>query len=407
MKLTIGDKTYRILERAPQPITKVAGGGTDEQKYPRLGWARYDPAKRRENIRKWIDKYRRGGPYADAIDSYWLFTLANGYKFVCEDGAEQLRDQVQAWADKVEVDLDSIMAQGILSTILAGDGYQEIVSTAGDGIWGVLTRDPSMFEKVYDEYGRVTGYKQFTKIGAEAMGDKGTEINPEILINLVLFRIPGDIYGLSIWERADDDIQRDCDIIESVAKAVHRHGTPKQQWNVGTPENPASNAEMKAIENEIDKMDAKTDFVTSNTEITMLDTTGISNVDTYSNVSLQRTACSLGVPEEMLGLGRGSTEATATVRMDTFLKKIGTIQSIVARTYTRALIDRITDNPGKVWIEFNAPPKDMLKIAQTIQALAGANMTDPFSIFTRDEMRAEMGKEPMEEKEIDDEIEEV
>jgi hypothetical protein len=49
----------------------------------------------------------------------------------------------------------------------------------------------------------------------------------------------------------------------------------------------------------------------------------------------------------------------------------------------------------------------MLKIAQTIQALAQANMADPFSIFTRDEMRAEMGKEPMQEKEIDDGIEEV
>jgi len=346
--------------KQPDPVTKIKGGASDENKYARLGWD--DNKDPREKIAKWISRYKRGGPYADAIDAYPLYVLSSGYQFVCEEGAEPLRDKVQQWADQVHVDLDAVIWQGVLSAILAGDSYQEVIGTRSGDIWGVVTREASSFRKEYDAYGRITGYRQFTKSGIEAVGDQGTPIEPDKIINLILFQSPGEVYGLSIWERADDDIQRDCDIIESTTKAIHRHGTPKQQWDIGTPENPASDADFDNVEKEIKTVSAKTDFVTSNTRINMLDTSGVSNVDTYSNVSLQRVACALGVPEEMLGLGRGSTEATATVRMKSFLDKISTIQSIVARTYSRLLLDKITGVPGAVWIEFNdVSPEDEAK----------------------------------------------
>jgi len=141
---------------------------------------------------------------------------------------------------------------------------------------------------------------------------------------------------------------------------------------------------------------AKTDFVTSNTRINMLDTSGVSNVDTYSNVSLQRVACALGVPEEMLGLGRGSTEATATVRMKSFLDKISTIQSIVARTYSRLLLDKITGVPGAVWIEFNdVSPEDEAKKAGWIAQLRQG--PDPDAVVPADWAREQFGIPPDED----------
>jgi hypothetical protein len=376
---------------AQQPITKIKGGGSESNPYKRLGWE--DKTDRRQKISRWMDRYRRGGPYADAIDAYPLFCLTNGYELNCEEGYEPLKDRVQAWMDEPQVDLDKIMWQGILSAILAGDAYQEVVAIRGGGVYNVLTRDPGTFTKVYDEFGNVTEYRQYVKSGAEAYSDKGISITPDVIINLQLFQIPGDVYGLSLWERADDDIQRDCDVIESVTKAVHRHGTPKQQWNIGTPESPASEADFDAVEDEIEKINAKTDFVTTNTQINMLDTGGVANVDTYSNVSLQRTACALGVPEEMLGLGRGSTEATATVRMSAFLDKISTIQKIVERTYNRALIDKITGTPGKVWIEFaDVSPEDEEKKARWMALLRSG--LDPDAIVPAAWAREQLGIPP-------------
>lgn len=383
--------------KGPDPLTKVVGGGSDENQFNRIGWD--DKTDPRSKIKKWVERYRRGGPYADAIDAYPLFTLTNGWELACEEGQEGLKDKVQDWCDQEQVDLDAIMWQGILSAILAGDAYQEVILDKINEPWGIVTRDPSSFRKEYDAFGRITGYRQFTQIGAFASSDKGTPINPDRIINLILFQTPGDIYGLSIWERADDDIQRDCDIIESTTKAIHRHGTPKQQWDIGTADNPASEADFDSVEKEIEKIRAKTDFVTCNTRINMLDTSGVPNVDTYSNVSLQRTACALGVPEEMLGLGRGSTEATATVRMKAFLDKISTIQEIVARTYSRKLIDRITGQPGMVWIEFNdVSPEDEKKKAEWMALLRTG--PDPDAVVPAEWAREQFGIPPDESPEL-------
>jgi len=383
---------------APEPQTRIVGGGSDDNPYKRIGWD--DKTNRRQKIKRWMTKYRRGGPYADAIDAYWLFALSNGWKLACEEGNEAPKDRVQAWLDQPHVDLDDILKQAILSAKLAGDAYQEIIPTrAGDGVWGVVTRDPSSFRKEYDAYGRITGYRQF--VDEENPADQGILIAPDRILNLVLDQAPGDVYGLSIWERAEDDIERDCDIIESTTKAIHRHGTPKQQWAVGNDERPATDADLRAVEKEIKTVSAKTDFATSHdVAINMLDTTGVANVDTYSNVSLQRVACALGVPEEMLGLGRGSTEATANVRMGTFLDKISTIQQIVARTYSRALIDRITGVPGVVWLEFNdVNPDDESKIADWIAKIRQSNPLDPDAIVPAAWARERLGIPPDEQEE--------
>jgi len=383
---------------APEPQTRIVGGGSDDNPYKRIGWD--DKTNRRQKIKRWMTKYRRGGPYADAIDAYWLFALSNGWKLACEEGNEAPKDRVQAWLDQPHVDLDDILKQAILSAKLAGDAYQEIIPTrAGDGVWGVVTRDPSSFRKEYDAYGRITGYRQF--VDEENPADQGILIAPDRILNLVLDQAPGDVYGLSIWERAEDDIERDCDIIESTTKAIHRHGTPKQQWAVGNDERPATDADLQAVEKEIKTVSAKTDFATSHdVAINMLDTTGVANVDTYSNVSLQRVACALGVPEEMLGLGRGSTEATANVRMGTFLDKISTIQQIVARTYSRALIDRITGVPGVVWLEFNdVNPDDEAKVADWIAKVRQSNPLDPDAIVPAAWARERLGIPPDEQEE--------
>jgi len=374
---------------SPTPQTRIVGGGTEDNIFARLG--RDDRTDPRAKIKRFMKNYRRGGPVADALDAYPLFTLANGYELVCEKGSEALKDRVVTWCDQPQVDLDSTLWDGILSAIIAGDGYQEIIQDRGGGVWGVVTRDPSSFRKKYDEFGRLQYYEQILD-GFGEIEKKPVQIEPDRILNLILFRAPGDVYGQSIMDRAEDDINRDLDVIESITKAIHRHGTPKQQWAMGSDENRASDADLKAVRTEIQTMKAMTDFATTHdTKINMLDTAGVQNVDVYSNVSLQRLACALGVPEEMLGLGRGSTEATAVVRMKAFLDRISTIQGIVARAYSRGLIDRITGVPGAVWIEFNdTSVDDEKKVADLIAVLAKLDQFDPWAVITPEWVRERM-----------------
>ena len=376
--------------KAPDPQTRIVGGGSDKNPFTRLGFGA--EGQRRTNLKKYREIYRKGGPVADAIDAYPLFTLTNGWQLVCEDGKEGQKDRVQMWMDQPQIDFDAIMWQGIIDAMVCGTAFQEIVPDRAGDLWGVLPRDASSFTIQYDDHGRITGY---TQAYADTMGieTQQKQIDADRILTLTLLPIPGDVYGVSVIGRAYDDIMRDCDIVESLTKAMHRHGTPKQQWRVGSDDNRASTADLKDVENEIEQIDAKTDFVTTHdVEITALDTTGIVGATDFSNLSLQRLSCALGVPEEMLGLGRGSTEATATVRMRAFLDKISTIQEIVARTYSRQVIDRITQEPGAVWIEFNdVSPEDEAAKAAWITNVMKATPLDPFSVVPQEWIREQFG----------------
>lgn len=391
--MSIRTDLARIIAGKPkQPANPVTKGGrsvTEKNPYARIG--RDGEGDRRASIRRFLKNYKRGGPYADMVDAYHLFVLAPGYEFKCDKEDKGLKDKVVAWCDQSHVDLDFIMQQGILSAKLAGDAYQEIIPTRdGKDIWGVITRDPSTFDKDVDDYDRVQGYTQYIQRSG-GFGEEPIPVEEDRIINLMLDCIPGSVYGQSVWDRAEDNINQDCDIVESVTKAMHRHGTPKTAWQLGSEENRATEVDIKDFRKEVEEMDAKTDMVvTHDTKPVPMDTTGINNVDVYSNVSLQRLACALGVPEEMAGLGRGSTEATATVRMDTFLKRIVAIQQVVARTYNRKLIDRITGQPGKVWIEFNEiKPEDFLKLADAISKIRSG--VDPDAVIDENEAREKLG----------------
>jgi len=389
--VNIRKRLIRLLAKDPDPVSRVVPGRDEKNPFARNG--RDDNATRRKKVERWIRMYERGGPVADAIDAYALFALTNGYDLVCESGAERLKEQVQAWFDQPWVDMDQIFADGILSAVLAGDAYQEIIPTrTGQGVWGIVSRDPSTFSKNCDEYGRVISYSQFVP-GRTGFTDEEIQIEPDRMLSFSLFHIPGQIYGLSLMDRAEDDINRDCDTIESITKAIHRHGTPKNQWAIGSDEHRATAADLEDVEKQIEKQDAKTDYVTHHdVVIKPLDVSGIQNADTYSNIMLQRVACALGVPEEMLGLGRGSTEATATVRMKVFMDKISTIQQRVARAYNRQLIDRITGRPGAVWIQFrDVSPEDEAAKAAWIAQIMQATPLDQFSVLPQAWVREQFG----------------
>lgn len=248
----------------PVPQTRVVGGGSDDNPYPRLGFG--PEGERRKNIVRWRDIYRQGGLYADLIDAYPLYCLTNGWELACEDGAETLKEKVQAWLDEPWNDLDSIMWQGILDAVICGTAFQEILPDQGTyGIWGLIPRDAATFRIKYDATGRIIGYAQII----EDIPGNPREISIDVdrMLTLTLFPIPGNPYGASIVQRAIDDIMRDCDIIESITTALHRHGTPKHVWNVGSAENPASPGDLDKVRDEIEKIDKMTDFVVTHDTI--------------------------------------------------------------------------------------------------------------------------------------------
>ena len=68
-------------------------------------------------------RYVQGGPVREAIDSYALFALSNGFYYDGND--EGLVSDTQSRLD--ELDIESSMWQGIVDALVFGDAFQELV----------------------------------------------------------------------------------------------------------------------------------------------------------------------------------------------------------------------------------------------------------------------------------------
>lgn len=344
-------------------------------------------------------RYIQGGPVREAIDSYALFTLSNGFYF--EGSNETLVHEVEARAD--ELNLEGSIWQGIIDALVFGDGFQELVPGSGEraeDIVMILPRPAKMFDIITDEHGLKIGYKQFRDGG---MQREGLPLALDQLLHVSLFHVGGSKYGLSLIGTAKDDIDRDTRMISSLVDGIEAHGKPRYHAKVGQPGEDIAQPVLDRIADQLDDLQTNCELVTcADTEIAVLDAAGIGNTKVYSDLTLQRMACGLGVPEEVLGLGRGSTEATATVRHRCFEMKIGTIHHRLERIYGLQLIDRLAGIDGAVKLRFNdVSPEDELKEVDYVTKVLNADPIRPLA--TRQWAQARL-KLPLDGEEEDDAI---
>ena len=335
------------------------------------------------NEQKTLDEYRKwydnGGLVAQAIDTHPLDCLTNGYRLEGED--ENLIKIVQDRLDAM--DTYGLMFQAIRDAVLVRHGVLEVIKTRGNDFLRLVPCMSETFTQNTDEKGNVVGYTQ--EIYA-ASGEK----------RIVQFAPDGIVWfdaGLWLMDRAKDDIIRDTHIIESIAKSIERHGFPRYHIKVGAEGEEVDQTTMDAIAKEFEELKVEQEFMTvRGVDIVNIDNAGVMNVRLYNDVSIERLAMAFGVPEEMLGLGRGSTEATATVRKQAFFDRIASLQQRFARVWNIQVIDRITKKPGSVKMVFNdiSVEDEMMKM-NYIKALASINPADPQALASFEWMRDYLG----------------
>lgn len=286
--------------------------------------------------------YRAGGLISMAIDSYPLFALSSGWELT---GAPTQVKNIKAWLD--QIDIDALMWQGMVDSLVYGDGIQENVKSRKGDLLYLVPRNPKYFTIDVDEWGMIQSYTQ-------RANDKVTVLLPENITNLALFTLSGESYGQSLIQRAIDDVMRDTKTAESTAIAIERHGYPRVHVKCGSEDNHYNDEEKKAVAREFEELKADNEFVSNpDIEIVAIDTQGVGKIKDYNEWSLSRLLGALGVPSEVIGTGQNtSTYATASVEMVSFLKRVETMQRKVARCYNN-MIDLKTGAPGAVKLVFN------------------------------------------------------
>jgi len=326
--------------------------------------------------------FRRGGPVSEAIRTYANIVFSNGYRIEGED--ESANQSVEdALAD---ISLELVGPQAIIDALVYGDAFHELVTGQGDRnakIVAQVPRNPETFRIDADDYGVISGYTQI--IRKDLGNPLEIRLEPNRTFHFSWENLGGALYGTSLIGSALNDIRWDTAISEATAQAIKRHGFPRFHIKVGAEGEDVSLELMRRIDAQFKDINSKQEFVTTHDiEITNLDQSGQSNVRLYGEWSTMRLCVALGIPEELLGLGRGSTEATANVKLRAFYDKISSIQKRFARAYTKQVIDQLTPSPGMCRLVFNeVNPTDQAATAQWLAQIMAATPMDPFSVVPR------------------------
>ncbi|HOO03770.1 MAG TPA: phage portal protein [Methanomassiliicoccales archaeon] len=362
----------RLNEIVNPPVRPRTIAGTRRQ---RTG---ADLFSKRERSYKELDalevRYLQGGPVREAIDSYPLFALSNGWYL---DGKDEMLVK-DTEAQLAALDIESSIWQGIIDSLVFGDAFQEIVTGRGqysDTVLALQPRPAKMFDIDADEYGVKTGYRQYL----DQEGRKYIPLALDQILHISLFHIGGSVYGTSLVNSAKDDIDRDVQMIESLVSAIERHGHPRYHAKVGKEGEDVGQPVLDSVADQLHDLKSNTELATCHdVEIVSLDTAGVGNTQAYSDLTLGRMACALGVPLDVLGVTEGSNRSTATVRQKVFETKISTIQRRIENIYNSNIIDRLTGQPGSVRFKFNdISPEDELREVEYVAKVLAADPISP------------------------------
>lgn len=370
--MTLRERVTRLFQAPPAAKPKTFPGKT-------LGTNVNYFSKRDPKQAEYRRIYEQGGPVSEGVDSYPLMIFTNGYRIEGDrvKEAEQLLD---------DLDFENIGWKLIVDSLVVKVGLAEIQPGLDRTKFPIAKLDhryPETFEEVRDDYGTLLGYKQ--TIGQEYGIKKTVDVRPEDIIRIDL--------GLPLIERAYDDIIRDAKIVTGTAKAIERHGFPRYHITVGQTGETIAQTDIDAIATQFENLKPQHEMATcADVKIENIDDQGVQNTKLYGEWSMQRVTSALGVPEEMIGLGRGVL--TGEIRSEWFYDKISTLQKRFARQWNTQIFDKwAVETGGKAGatkLVFNdVSPIDESKTADLIQKLLTS--VDQWQIVTPEWCRKRLG----------------
>jgi len=302
------------------------------------------------------------------------------------------------------LDVEGVLLDNVVYTLIYGDAFIEKVKDSKGNISYLNTIDPSTMEIDYDKYGRITSYHQNIN-GVK----KDTVFKPEEIIHIKFFPKPDSPYGISLIEPSKDTIDRKVDVDESLYHAIHRHGTSKLIAYVGTPDDIPPKDAFNEIKEDLEDIGSQNELVVPGViKIESIDEKGVSGVEEYFSMFQTQLVIGMMCPPEALGLGQGSTEATAKVREIMNERYIRSLQLKLSNQIKNELINNILIynkfEPNIVKMKFNS----VTDADEAVKAKWLGNLLRGFPQgklpFTINEIRAMFGYQPLEEGNVLPEI---
>ena len=348
------------------------------------------------SLRTYWDYYSGDGTIFAAVNTTAWNTVMTGYNLISKN--DDAKKAVQKFLDRV--DFEKAARQATLNTLIFGDGFIEKVLTKKGDISRLKVIDSRTMNINTDEYGDTLSYQQ------EISGKKQPEIEPEYITHIRFFEIPGSPYGLSLIAPNKDTIDRKVSTDEALFNAIKRHGTLKWVASVGSEKDGQipPDSVMDDIKEKLEDIESKNEFVVPwFIDLKTIDEQGIEGVEEYFNYFQTQLVIGLLCPEEALGLGKGSTEATARIKAIMYERMIKSFQHELENIIRVELINPFLERSGfkdeDVYLRFNQVTEEdeALKAKWLGGLLRGFRDTE--MPFTRNEIRAFFGLQAREDME--------
>jgi len=311
-----------------------------------------------------------------------------------------------------DIDLKNALLEACTHVLIFGDAFLEKRRYKDGTVSHLFPVDPQTIEIKYDNYGRITGYQQ------EINGQKGPMLKPEDILHFRFYPIPSSPYGLSLIEPNLSAIERKRATDTAIGNVMPRHGLKKLLIKVGNKEDgqiPPPEV-MDAIRDKLEDLTEINEIVVPWViDVSTIDEGGIQGIEEYYNYFLSQVVTGLMCPEEALGLGKGTTEATARTKAILWERMLKAYQHTFSETLRQDLFNEHLLNKGFKQQGSEAPIYADIKfesVTEEDQALKAkwlGNLLRGFPEgklpFTLNEVRGIVGYSPR--KDMEDVVENV
>jgi hypothetical protein len=382
----IGEKKKTLTEGKPQTLIWTG-------KRPPLSFS--DRGGRKiKDLKKYWQYYENEQTVWAAINSITYNTVMTGYSLVSDE--EEAKIYIEDLCEYIN--LEDVLLDSTRYTLIYGDAFIEKRRNKKGAIIDLYAVDPKTIIAHYNKYGRVEYYQQIIN---GTLLEK--TIEPKDIIHIKFFNSPDSPYGISILKPNEDTIIRKVRTDEALFNAIQRHGTSKLVAYVGDKDDGIPSEEvMESIQEKLEDITEINDFVVPwLIKIDTIDEKGVQGVNEYYDLFQNQLIVGLMCPEEALGQGKGSTEATARIKAILYERMIKSFQRKLSNIIKKELfneqlklagyVDKKTDRALNVRIKFNSVTEedDALRAKWIGNLLRGfPEGLQPFSI---NEIRGLMG----------------
>lgn len=262
-----------------------------------------------------------------------------------------------------------------------------------DPVAGYFCANPSTMTVMRDTNGVITKWKQETDAGEQ-------EFNPEDVIQFYYKKPKGNAYGTSFLVPVLDDIRALRQAEENVLKMMYRNIYPFHHVQVGSDDQPGTEAEVDKIIDSINNMDVEGGLVTTErVTITPIASDKVIDAEPYLRYMEDRVFSGMGIPAIMWGRGDTANRSTGDNMTSEMADRIRAITKIIEMFFNSYIVKELLMeggydpvlNPDQV-AELKFLDNDVdVKIKKEVHAIYKYE----HNAITEDEMRSLIGMDPI------------